>query len=363
MSRENQTTTLPELLERFDNLFGVSGQEDAIGEALFEEMNGFYDEFRKDALGNYIFTRYGRDRTKEVMFCAHMDEIGFVVSYIEENGFVRFAPVGFHDDRMAINQNMVIMTAKGPVQAITGAKPFHILSHEEAERVIKIEDLFADLGTASRNETEALGVRIGDYMGFDRQGFFLNGKKVYTGKSVDNRASCAVLVDVMRRLKDLYIEPTIHIVGTVQEEVGMRGAGPVTFSLEPELVLALDLTIAGGAPDIEERQCPVAIGKGPAIKFYDWDPVYGMVGNNVPKKLTNRLVAVCEKNDIPFQREVLMGGGTDGWSAAMSGKGVLAGVLSIPAQYVHTAVGTVNIDDMEQMSKLIVAFLSDYVSL
>lgn len=355
--------SLEYLLEKFDNIYGVSGDEGLVGKAMYEEMEGCYDEFYEDALGNHVFVKQGKNRDKKVMLCAHMDEIGYVVNYIEDNGMLRFLPVGYHDDRMAINQDMVVLTDKGLVYGITGSKPAHILTHEEQEKTIKIEDLFVDLGTTSREETEKLGVRIGDYICFNRKGYFLNNTKIYSGKSVDDRAACAVLVDVMHQLKDMDIEPTVYAVGTVQEEVGMRGAGPAAHKIQPELVLAVDVTLSGGIPGIELKQVSVEMGKGVAIKYFDWDPIYGMVGNNVQKKLTRRLVEVAEKNDIPYQRDVMLGGGTDGWSASLSGDGALSGIISIPSQYIHTAVGTVHLEDMKNISKLIVEYIKDYLSL
>lgn len=347
-----------------DNTFGVSGDEEDVAKVLKLEMEGLYDEHIEDALGNQMFIKKGANPEKRVLIAAHMDEIGFIVNFIEENGLVRFLPVGYHDDRTAVNQDMVIKTDSGKmVYGVTGSKPAHIMTAEDHERVIKIEDLYMDLGTESREETLELGVQVGDYMGFCRQGYMLNGSKYYTGKSVDDRAGCAVMVEVMKRLAGKNIEPTICMAGTVMEEVGIRGGAPVTNRFKPELMLALDVTLTGGVPGVEERQCSEVMGGGPGIKFYDWDPILGATGNNVPRKLTRRIISVAEKYNIPYQREVMIGGGTDAWSASMAGEGVLAGGLCIPQRYMHTAVGTVNMDDMENTVQLLVKFLEDYVTI
>ncbi|GAB1477321.1 M42 family metallopeptidase [Bacillota bacterium] len=344
-----------------DNAFGVSGDEEKVAEVLRQEMEGLYDEYVEDPLGNQMFIKYGRNRDKRVLVAAHMDEIGFIVNYIEDNGLVRFLPVGYHDDRTAVNQDMVIKTDSGKmVCGVTGSKPAHIMTEEDHEKVIKIEELYMDLGTESKEETLALGVQAGDYMGFNRQGYMLNDGKYYTGKSVDNRAGCAVMAEVMKRLAGKEIDATICMVGTVMEEVGMRGGAPVTNRFKPELVLALDVTLTGGVPGVEERQCSEIMGGGPGIKFYDWDPILGATGNNVPRKLTRRLIATAEKYDVPFQREVMTGGGTDAWSASMAGEGVLAGGICIPQRYMHTAVGTVNLEDLEYTVQLLQRFLEDY---
>jgi len=349
---------------KLDNAFGVSGDEEEVAEVLRKEMDGLYDETIEDPLGNQFFIKYGRNREKRVLISAHMDEIGYIVNYIEDNGLLRFLPVGYHDDRTAVNQDMVIKTESGrKVYGVTGSKPAHIMTEEDHEKVIKIEDLFVDVGTESREETLALGVQIGDYMGYNRQGSILNEGKYYTGKSVDDRSSCAAMVEIMRRIQGLNIEPTVCMVGSVQEEVGLRAGGPIVNRFKPELMIALDVTLTGGTPGVEERQCSQVMGGGPGIKYYDWDPVLGATGNNVPRKLTKRLIEIAEKYNIPYQREVMIGGGTDAWSAAMAGEGVLAGGVCIPQRYMHTPVGTVNLDDIEATVNLMVHFLKDYRTL
>lgn len=351
-------------LFKLDNAFGVSGDEENVAEELRQEMEGLYDEHIEDALGNQLFIKYGKNKEKKVLIAAHMDEIGYIVNYIEDNGLIRFLPVGYHDDRTAVNQDMVIKTDSGKmVLGVTGSKPAHIMTDEDHEKVIKIEELYMDVGTDSREETLALGVQVGDYMGFHRKGYLLNGGKYYTGKSVDNRSGCAVMVEVMRRLKNKEIEMTICMAGSVMEEVGMRGGGPITNRFKPELMLAIDVTLTGGTPGVEERQCSELMGAGPGIKFYDWDPILGATGNNVPRRLTRKLIATAEKHKIPYQREVMVGGGTDAWSASMAGEGVLAGGICIPQRYMHTAVGTVNLEDMEYTVQLLTKFLEEYETL
>lgn len=350
-----------ETLSNLDNTFGVSGNEEETAAALRKEMEGLYDEYIEDPLGSQIFIKYGKDRDRKVVLSAHMDEIGFIINYIEDNGIARFLPVGYHDDRTAVNQDMVVMTDSGKkVYGVTGSKPAHIMTEEDHEKVIKIEDLFVDFGTMSREETNALGVEVGDYMGFAREGSLLNGGKFYTGKSVDDRAGCAVLVELMKRLQDVELDYTLCVVGSVQEEVGIRSGGPLVNRLKPELFLAVDVTLTGDTPGVEINKCSEKMGAGPVIKYYDWDPILGATGNNVPRKLTRRLIQTAQKHGIPFQREVMTGGGTDAWSAAIADGGVLAGGVCIPQRYMHTAVGTVHMDDMEYTVSLLEHFLKEY---
>lgn len=354
-------TTLLKTLMHLDNECGVSGDERLVAAALREEMEGLYDEWMEDPMGNQIFTKYGKDRDRKVVFSAHMDEIGYILNYIEDNGIGRFLPVGYHDDRTAVNQDMVVVTDDGrKVYGVTGAKPTHIMTEEEHEKIVKIEDLYVDFGTESAEETRALGVEVGCYMNVARQGYVLNDGKYYTGKAVDDRAGCAVLVETLRRLKGVELPFTLVMVGSCQEEVGMRAGAPVANRLNPELFIALDVTLTGGTPGVEQNKVSCMMGGGPAVKYYDWDPILGMTGSNVPRKLTNKIIDVAKKHGIPFQREVFTGGGTDAWWAAMACGGVLAGGISIPQRYMHTAVGTVNMDDMEQVVQLVVNFIRDY---
>jgi endoglucanase len=363
MSNSIKAQSLADTLIKLDNSFGVTGDEEETAEALKEEMKGLYDEYIADTQGNQIYVRYGKNRDKRVLLSSHMDEIGYIIKSIDKSGFARIFPVGFHDDRMAINQVLVFRTVAGKkVQGVTGSKPAHIITEEERGRAAKISEIFVDFGSQSAEETRALGVEIGDYGTFDRVGHCLNGTDYYTGKSIDDRGGLAVLVEVLRRLKGRDIEPTVYMVGSVQEETGMRAGTPLVNLIKPELFLAVDGTIPGDIPSLSYEECSQKLGGGVGIKFYDWDP--GLTsGNNVPRKLTNHMIAVAKKHSIPFQREVIMGGGTDAWNAWQAGTGCLAGGVSIPMRYLHTAVGTLKLSDLDICAEYIVKYLEDYVTL
>ena len=189
-----------DLLARLDAIPGVSGDERLVADVVIEELDGAYDEHDSDALGNHYFVRKAGDGAPTVMLCAHMDELGFIVQHVEDEGFVRMAPIGYHDDRMVVDQHLIIHGDEGPVLGISGAKPNHLLEAAEREKPFKLNELAVDLGTTSREETEALGVRVGHMITFAREGALLNGTRVFTGKAVDDRAGCAVMIEVMRRL-------------------------------------------------------------------------------------------------------------------------------------------------------------------
>ena len=290
------------------------------------------------------------------MLCAHMDELGFVVQHVEDGGFVRIAQVGHHDARMVIDQELTIHGEKGPVTGVTGAKPAHVLTDEEKLKTIPLEQLFVDVGTSSRAETEALGIQVGQLATFARSAGLLNGTRVFSGKAVDDRSGCAVMVEVMQRLAERDVRATVCATAAVQEEVGIRGAGPAAFRIQPDVALAIDVTLCGDTPGIEFARLPVKLGHGPAIKYFDWAP-NSMIGSAVPRRLTKRLEETAEAAGIAFQREVLLGGATDAWGIALSGRGVLTGCVSLPSRHIHSAVGCVHLDDLEGAVSLILAFL------
>ena len=355
-----RTEALTQLLAELDVIPGVSGAEEEVAEFVTGELEGCFDAFHRDALGNRFFTKQGTNPQLNLMLSAHMDEVGFVIHHVDEKGFGYFTPVGLHDDRTLANQVLTVHTEKGPIQGLTGGKPAHIVSKEETQKAPPISEIYLDFGTTSCEETEELGVRVGDYVTFERPGRLLNSGRLFTGKAVDDRAGVAVLIEVMRRLKDVEVHANVHAVATVQEEVGIRGAGPAAFRVKPDVALAIDVTLAGGTPGIEDRQLPVKLGEGPAIKFFDWAPNLGMIGNNVPKRLTSRLVAVAEDHDIPYQREVLFNGATDAWSMSLSGEGVATGTISLPSRYIHSAVGCVCPEDLAGAVDLISAFAEEF---
>lgn len=347
-------TSLKRYLKELNDLVAVSGEEEEVADYIKKELEHSTLTYTEDSLGNLTYIKKGSHENLSLLLATHMDEIGFIVTYIDNEGFIYFGAIGDHDDRMAINQVLQIKTSKGIVKGVTGTKPAHVLTANDMQKAIMMKDIFLDVGTSSKIETENLGVEIGDYITFDREGQFLNGGFIFTGKAVDNRSGCAVLIEVIKRIENLDIKPTVYCAATVQEETGIRGAAPVGHSIQPTVALAIDVTLAGGLPGHDKHELPVYLGKGSAIKFYD-------EGISVPKKLSRKLVETAEKYDIPYQREVLLKGATDARAISVSGNGVMTGAISIPSKYIHSGVGCVHIEDMEHSVELIVRFIEDMV--
>ena len=340
---------------KLDAVRGISGYEEEVAKLMQAELAPYSDEHSHDPIGNHYFTKHGAKDAPVLMLCAHMDELGFLVQHIEDEGFLRLAPVGFHDDRMLTDQVLEVEGRTGPVMGVVGTKPAHVVSAEERGRAIPLHDMFLDLGTSSRDETEALGVRVGDPVTFARTGMQLNGTRVFTGKAVDDRSGCAVMIETMRRLAESDVSATVVAVASVQEELGLRGAGVAAYRVKPDVAIALDVTLAGDTPATEFRQLPIRLGGGPAIKYFDWAPP-STIGSAVPRRLTRRLEEAAERAEVPFQREVLLGGATDAGTIALAGAGTLTGCVSIPSRHIHSAVGVVHLGDMEQCVDLLLAF-------
>ena len=346
------------LLARLDAVRGLSGREEAVGEAIGKEMEGLFDEAGHDRLGNRLFTRRGRRGGPTVLLAAHMDEIGFLVSGIDEGGFVHFVPVGFHDERLLQNQMLRIDTASGAVYGVTGAgdPPYeHKGEHPETPRM---GEIVLDIGARSREEAEAMGVCPGDPVLNAREGRLL-GKRVFTGRAVDNRAGCAAMIGAMRLLAEAQLPATVVACASVQEDLGAKGIGAVGARVKPDIALALDVCpavtdgrIPGGS--IPHTRARIVQGGGPAVQIYDWSPG-SLLGHAVSPRLYGRLLNTARRRRIPHQAEVTLDCGTD--AAVLAPAGVLAGGISIPCRYLHSAAGTVDIGDVYYAAVLTAEFI------
>ncbi len=353
------SSNLKELLQRLDNEVAVSGFEKSgtIFSAIKEELSGCYDEYFEDNIHNQFYVKKGK-KNINVMLAAHTDELGFIVTYVEDDGMIRFAPIGLHDDRGCIDQKLCIHTKKGPIYGVTGSRPEHILSIEEKKVTVPISDLFIDIGAESIQAANNMGVCIGDIISWTTKGEYLNGTNTYSGKSVDDRAGVAVMIEVMRRLyKEKIDNVNFYAVGTVQEEFGARGAGAAAHRIRPDIALVLDVTLAYG-PDVEPKEIPMKFGGGACVKIFDWcnNTVFNL-GTPVPREITDKLFNIAEEKGIKCQPEVFMGGTTDASSIQNSGDGVKTGAITFPSRYIHTAVGTVHLNDLQNSVDLIVEYI------
>ncbi|MFW6111173.1 MAG: M42 family metallopeptidase [Thermoproteota archaeon] len=332
-------------IEKLSNVFGIAGREDEVRDLMKKYLEPYVDEVRVDNLGNVIGIKRGEKQFPKVMLAAHMDEVGLLIKSISKEGFLRFAKIGGIDDRILLAHKVIVYTKKGAIQGIIGSKPPHLQKKEERKKAISHEKLFIDVGAENKREAEEMGVRIGDPVGFDIK-FAKTRKDTLIGKAFDDRAGCAVMLEAVKRLKDNNC--TVCAVGTVQEEVGVRGATTAAFGIRPEVGIAIDTTVAGGVPGVKEVETPIEMRKGPSITVAD----RGLITH---PKVLRLLIDVAEDNKIPHQMETGLLGSTDASRISISREGVPSGVISIPTRYIHSPVAMLSLKDVKNAVKLTVA--------
>lgn len=337
--------TLAETLEKLSNACGVAGREEEVRSLMKKFLKPHVDEVKEDKLGNVIGIKKGNKNAHKVMLAAHMDEIGLLVKTISKEGFLQFAKMGGIDDRVLFAQKVIVYTEKGPLHGIIGSKPPHIQKEEERKKVLAYDELFIDIGAENQEDAKKMGVKIGDPVSFDIK--FANvGKNVVIGKAFDDRVGCAVMIETVKRLKKT--ECAIYAVGTVQEEVGLRGATTAAFGIYPDIGIALDVTVAGDVPGVKEVEAPIKMRKGPSIEIAD----AGLIAH---PKVLRLLVDTAEENKIPYQLETGLPGSTDAARISLTREGVPSGVISVPTRYIHSPASLLSLEDAENAVKLTVS--------
>jgi endoglucanase len=285
------------------------------------------------------------------MVAAHMDEIGLMVSHVDDDGFLRFVPVGGWSDQTILGQRVLVHTRDGKrVPAVIGSRPPHLMDAEERKKLVKIKDMFLDCGAADAADAAAMGIEIGSPLTIDRHLASL-GPRLVTGKALDNRAGCAMMVAALALLKGKQVNATVQAVGTVQEEVGLKGARTSAYGLSPDVAIATDVTIPGDHPGVTKSESPVAVGKGPVITIID------AAGRGIisPRPVLRWLRETAEKASIPHQLQVGNGGNTDATAIAITKTGIPCSVVSVATRYIHSPVEVLSISDLEQGAALIAA--------
>jgi len=339
------------LLKKLCETPGIAGYEERIQKIIKEELEKVTDEVKIDQLGNVIGIKKakklsGKSAPKKVMIAAHMDEVGFMVSFIDKEGFIRFVPVGGFDPKTLIAQRVVVHGTKD-IGGVIGTKPIHILSEEERKKLPKIKDLFIDVGM-KKDEVSKI-VKLGDFVTLDRNFMELN-KKIITAKALDDRAGVYVMIEALKRIKDCYVD--IYAVATVQEETGVAGATVSSFSVEPDVGIALDVTVASDIPGTKEEEVATTLGGGTAISLMDSCTISN-------KKLVDFLKKIAEESKIKYQIDIQLDGGTDAEVIQRSKSGVPVCNLSIPNRYMHSVVEMCHKEDIENSIKLICKFLEN----
>jgi len=339
------------LLTELSNASGPPGFEGSVRAILEREMRATGLDVSTDGLGSVIGVLRGAADGPKIMLAAHMDEVGGIVRYVTPEGMVKFQPLGGWLDQAMIDQRWTILTTKGPVSAVSGLKSVHVTPQEERGRVTPRDDIFLDVGAASKAEADSLGIRPGDAIApassLER---LAHGR--YVGKALDDRVGCVMLLEVLRRLKEQgnKIPNTIYFVGTVQEEVGVRGAHTAVAAVNPDLGISLEAGIAadhpGGQPDLAQER----LGGGPVIYLADAQMLVNL-------KLRDFLQSVAEKSNIPVQTEVTNGGYEDSAEIQRYGSGRPSVNFAVATRYLHSHNSMIQRSDLDEAISLLATVL------
>ena len=338
------------LLERICKEPGPPGFETRIRNVVLEELEGLADEVRGDAMGNVVALKKGKSSKMKAMAAAHMDEIGFIVTHVDKEGFLRFNPLGGFDAKTLTSQR-VLVHGREDLLGVMGSKPIHIMTPEERNKPPRLEDYFIDLGLPG-SEVEKL-VTVGDPVtrerGLEEMGDCVNVK------SLDNRASVFLLIESLRALKRSRRKPAYDFYGvfTVQEEVGLRGAHASTLEIQPDFSFGLDTTIAYDVPGSKPQEQCTRLGDGAGIKIMDSSVICDY-------RMVEFMKSVATAKKIRWQPEILRAGGTDTASLQkMTAGGSIAGAISLPTRHVHQVIEMCHKQDIAHAIKLMAACLCE----
>lgn len=336
------------LLQSLTDAHGVPGYETEIRALLRQYMDPL-GEVTQDGLGSLICHQPG-DGPK-VMLAGHMDEIGFMVSHITKEGFIKFVQLGGWWDQVLLGHRVIIKTRQGDVVGVIGAKPPHLLPPEERTKVVVKKDMYIDIGATSRQEVADAGVLLGDPIVPHGRFMKMAGGKTYLAKAFDNRVGCALVIDALRHFQENAHPNEIFGVQTVQEEVGIRGATTSARAVNPDVAIILESDIAGDVPGIKDHESSIKLGGGPTVIIYD--------ARMIPNiKLRNLVIDTAAELDIPIQFSTITGGATDGGAIHLHGTGVPTVVIGVAARHIHSHGAILHRDDYDHAVKLLTAVIA-----
>ncbi|MHB8841056.1 MAG: M42 family metallopeptidase [Candidatus Aquicultor sp.] len=334
-----------QLLEELVNASGVSGFEGDVRQLIRHNLESI-TEIEVDNLGSIIAQKKGTSDQPRIMIAGHMDEVGLMVSLITKDGFIKFQPLGGWWDQVMLAHRVIVKGTKGDIPGIIGSKPPHVLSLEERKRVVEMKDMFIDIGASSDADVKDMGIKPGDPIIPESPFTRMKKDNMLMGKALDDRVGCAVFIEVIKRLKDIDHPNSVFGVGTVQEEVGLRGAKSSAALINPDVAIAAEVSIAGDTPGVGENEAQAKLGKGPSIVVLD--------GTLIPNtKLRDLAVATAEENNIPHQFQAGVRGGTDAGRIHLHGIGVPSLVIGVPTRYIHSHISVMDHNDFENAVNLL----------
>jgi len=337
------------LLQEITEAGGIPGYESDVRAVMRGYLDGIAT-IEQDKMGSFIGKHVGQAGGPRVMLAGHMDEIGFMVKLITKEGFIRFVPLGGWWNQVMLGHRVTIKTAKGDVIGVLGAKPPHLLKDEERKKIVDKDDMYIDVGARSEEEVRDLGVRPGDPIIPVSQFTVMGNPRFYLCKAFDNRVGCALALQATRQVAKEGHPNVVYAVGTVQEEVGLRGAKTSAFAINPDVGIILEVDIAGDVPGIKPEESAVKMGAGPTLLVYDARMIPNL-------KLRDLVIATADELGIPIQFSAMPGGATDGAMVQAHAEGVPTVVIGVPTRHIHSHNAILCRDDYDQALQLVVALV------
>ncbi len=332
------------LLKTLTEASGLSGNEKEVRDIILSEIEDHCTSIKIDRLGNIIAFKEGKDNSKRIMLAAHMDEVGLIVKDIDSSGLLKFMTVGGIDKRVLVSKTVLV--GKDKIPGVIGAKPIHLQKRNEWSNALSINDLYIDIGAKSKEDAEKY-VNVADYVAFDSK-YIEFGEGLVKAKALDDRVGCAILIDLIKNLEDV----SFYAVFTVMEEVGLVGAGPAAYEVNPDIAIILEGTLCYDIPKLDSHLIPTYIGGGPAISLIDRTTIYN-------GKFRDWIVNVAKKNEIPYQYRKTSMGGNDSGKIHTTRDGTLTTTISVPCRNIHSPVSVMSMEDYKNTHKLVKAVLSD----
>ncbi len=333
-----------QLIKKLTDARAIGGHEKQVRQIMAEEFAKSGATISYDNIGSIVGTYTGNVEGPKIVIAGHMDEIGFIITTITDEGFIKFHPIGGWWSHVMLAQQYDVTTSDGKVyRAVMGSKPPHMLSPEERTKTVDVDKMYLDLGVKSKDEVLALGIRPGDMITPAIEFQVMANSDFLLAKAFDNRVGCAIAIDVINNIKGEKTPNIVHGVGSVQEEVGCRGARTVGQMLNPNIVFALDVTIATDCPGLS-NSCKM--GKGPAIMLYD----SSMIGHPGLRKF---VTDIADELGIPYQLDYLARGGTDAGAMHLTNAGAPGMAICIPSRYIHSHTSMISRSDYFNTVKLL----------
>jgi endoglucanase len=355
---DDERESMEDFLKKLVSIPGGSGFEEDVGKEMFHQFAKILPDVTADSMGNVV-AHIGPSKSKRsVMVCAHTDEVGMCVKYINPQGYIYFDLNGVIDERVLLSRKVDIVSRKGVQTGVIGVKGKHLLTLEEQKKPISVQDLWIDVGARTAVEVGEMGIEVGDFIVY-HPNYQELGRGYIVSKALDNRMGCAVLRELAKELKSSSLDYAIYLVATTQEEIGSRGVRVAAQSLRPDLALVID-TVPAADPTTPPQQATGQLGLGPIIRTMDFLPNV-LMGTIYSRKIRDRLIDTAKRHDISFQTDIFRAW-TDAATIHMEGGGIPTGGIFIPRRCSHSPTEIAHIEDMKRTHRLCLSFLRELTS-